>query len=288
MRPEHELNLDPSMGQDPDGPPEELIIPEEAVAETPAEEVEAAAPEQEKLLRIRIRSTGKEYVGKTDREILTQLAADQERMGADLESRESERTEVRGKARYQQEHAKPEGYDDQHYLDLLGKDTLAARRYQDRYYYGMSEDEDPAEAFRFTYRQADRVEDSMQIYEFKRLNPDLAAVLETNDDAAQLVLKAIDKEDLEINSRNLAAITRELIARGRIAPTPKQPAAASYEDISLGETPPPQPQRPVSRGQSGPRGTGGGAREASTSVRNYDNMTLEELKKEARKHNLLQ
>ncbi len=287
MRPEHELNLDPSMGQDPDGPPEELVIPEEAVAETPAEEVEAAAPEQEKLLRIRIRSTGKEYVGKTDRDILTQLAADQERMGADLESRESERTEVRSKARYQQERVeKPEGYDDQHYLDLLGKDTLAARRYQDRYYYGMDENEDPAEAFRFTYRQADKIADTLEVTEFHRSHPDIKM---SNEDAA-LVLKTLDREGLDFNARNLGAIYNELVSKNRISPIPSAsaPEGVAYEDIPLGNVPAPQPQPRVSRGQSGPRGTGGGAREASTSVRNYDNMTLEELKKEARKHNLLQ
>ena len=276
MRPEENLDpLDPVTGNTPEVPPDDVNVQD---ATASPEEIAEPEPEAEKLLRVRLRS-GKEYIGKTERELLEQLAADNDRLGTELESRPAQEAEVRGKVRYQQEHVKPEGYDDQHYLDLLGEDTLAARRYQDRYYYGLDENEDPAEAFRFTYRQADKIADTLEVTEFHRSHPDIKL---SNDDAS-LVLRTLDKKELEFTAFNLGAVYNELITQGRL--TPQRPAAAGavYEDIALGGNPAP----PVSRGRGGPRAPGGGTREPSPS-RDYDNMSLEELKKEARKHNLIQ
>lgn len=252
---------------------------EQPQTETPQEQ----APE-EKLLRVTVRATGKQYVGKTERDIMQQMEDDLARMSADAQTRESQAREVRGKVQYQQERG--EAYDDQKYLDLLGKDTMAARRYQDRFYYGMGEDEDPAIAFRMTYETADRIRDTLEIAEFKRttLGPD-GKPIAMSEQEASAVLQEIDRSGMQLNAGNLASVYYRLMGNGVIQ-RPQGDGNQKFEDIEL---------RPRSRGEGAPRGTTGSGASTTQSgliggktMAEIEAMPKAELDAFMRKHGLLQ
>jgi len=234
----------------------------------------AAETEEKKVLRVQLRN-GRSYTGETERDIMQAMADDFERYQTDMETRSRQEGEARGKIRYQQEHQPVVSgeWDAQKYLDLLGKDPMAARRYQDKFYLGMSDDEDPAQVVRFSYQVADRIADTLEISEFQRMNADKdGKTISMSEGDAQALLRRIDQEGLQLTARNLNAVYHEMVRAGSIQiQQPEQ--TAQYEDIDL---------RPKSRGAGAPRATGGGSA-AQTSTRfskDLNTMTQEEIVKE--------
>ncbi len=278
IRPDDDFGLEPLPGE-PGGPPVEEDL-SKAPPEAPPEEA-AAGPE--KQFRVKLRN-GKEYTGKSEREILLAMADEQDRMAMDLEDRTRQNLEASGKYRYQEDHTPPpvkpgEKWDPQVYFDLLAKDPMEARRYQDHWYYGVAEGEDPAAMFRFAYSMTDKIADTLEVADFHRQNPDLKlSELET-----AMVLRRLDAEHLTLEARNLDMVVRTLQREGRIVPR-GTPGNVEYEDIQLG-----QPAKPASRGATAQRGTGGGDRAAAgTEPEDLEALSLDELKKKLRKSGVLQ
>lgn len=237
MKTEDELNLNEEVLGEPD------LEPAPEGEPTP----EGESTPDEKLLRVTVRATGKQYVGKTERDIMSQMEEDMERMHADAATRDAQAREVRGKVQYQQER-QGEQWDAQKYLNLLGTDPMEARRYQDRHYYGMGEDEDPAEAVRHAYTFADKMNDVVQMADFQRMNkgPDGKPLQMSEDDAKQFLIE-FDRRNLVPTALNFTAVYRDMISRGQLKEA-AVPTNAQYEDIEL---------KPKSRGEGAPRGTGG-------------------------------
>lgn len=244
--------------------------------ETPAEDTPTEA---EKMLRIKLRN-GKEYTGKTEREILQALTEDHERMLTDMETRSTQTTEVRGKVKYQQERGPFNG---QKYLDMLGTDPMQAIDYAFRHYLGMAEDEDPAQALRVAVDTTDKIQDAFVASEFMRQHQDVRF---SQEDSVRL-LSEFDKRDLDVNVFNMNAIYYDLVNRGAISPIKvdqrqTQNNSVQYEDIQFAQP------KVESRGKSAPKVTGGGDRTATKSVKDYESMTFAQLQDEARKAGILQ
>jgi hypothetical protein len=268
-------NIDPTLLEDPSALIDDITQPEEA-AEPEVPAIEAAPAEEEKTYRIRLRD-GEEITGKTKDELLQALAERHDQLKADSTTRTAQAQEVRGKLEYQQENKPREPWNDQKYLNLLGSDPMEARRYQDRYYYNLDDDEDPAEAFRQSYQVSDRILDTLAVTEFRRSLKDAEGnqIFPAEGDAEK-ILQQISKENLPLTPRNLTAMYHELVSQRKIAPGSRAEVTATsqYEDINYRQ------QAPRSRGATAPKGTGGGSATTTQRTKNYEAMSAEELRKE--------
>lgn len=274
--PEDVLNVDTEMGAEEEivdstaVPTDDEVVDADDAAIRDAVVGATGVNDQPKKLKRVTLPDGRVFTGETERAILEQIAADTGGAGS------REVRVARDKMAYvrdREEAKKP--WDPQKYLDLLGTDPMEARRYQDRHYLGLSDDEDPAEAIRFAYTVADKVVDSIEVSEFLRTTQ--ASLTEAD---ATLVLEQLERENLAMTARNLRSVYDDLVRERYIVPrAPEKPGRVEYEDIT--------PQNPTgrrvqqqeqSRGRGGPRALGGGsARTVVKGEKDPEAMSLQEL-----------
>jgi hypothetical protein len=253
-------------------------IPVEVEAEEPKSD---ETPEPETLLRVRLRS-GKEYTGKTERDILQALVSDHEKAQADLETRDKQIQEVQGKVRYQEER-RGDAWDPQKYLDLLGTDPMEARRYQDRFYYGVEEDVDVQTKLRNSQEINEQIFDSIQIHNFKRTfaDPVTGKLPAFSEEDAAMLFGAIDNAKDTLTTENLLKHYYTLEAAGRVKsyrPNVPNMNNAQYNDIQFGDQ-----SKPESRGKNAPKVPGSGGKPQAEATPDLESMTLDQLREYARK-----
>lgn len=253
-----------------------------------AESIETKAGKT--MLRLKM-PNGHVYTGETEKDLLEQVFKGKVEADKVIADRESQIRELRGNQRHAAEGVPgarpapasaapiPAGeYSDQTYLDLLGKDTIAARRYQDKHMYG---DVDPVAATSYSYKISAAVEQQLMAAEFMRRNPDYVPTKENADQLTQ----AMQAARLEPNVVNMEWAYGDMKRNGLLAPNPETDGF-QYQDVTFGgNAPNPQPQpKPRSRGASGvPPAPSRGGSPAAPSGMDFESMTLAELTKAAEK-----
>lgn len=308
-KPEPELNVDPNMGRDADDPnyqePKEQLFTEvppdddgidfgepeveddgsgDVAPQPPQRQQQQGAPPAERQFRVKTR-TGQVFTGTKD-QIIQKLTQSVEHGSMAIEDRESQLREIRGQVRQQQERqpGTQGAWDPQKYLDLLGTDPMEARRYQDRFYYGVGEGEDPAEIVRFSYQVADQINDTMAVSQFLQRNEDFPAT----EQNATMLLQFIDKENLPVTTRNLEYAYGELRRSGKIS-AEEQPVQqdAEYEDLNFETRTPTKIGAKSQRGRGAPPApAGGGGGRTALDAADFDNMSDEELEKEVNRRGM--
>lgn len=174
----------------------------------------------------------------------------------------------------------PDGaYSDQTYLDLLGKDTIAARRYQDQYIYnGMN----PVEALTQAHSIAQNIQQRSVAADFMQRNTDYTPTSENSNRLLAVVAAA----GLQPNLVNMEWAFGEMKRTGVYSAAPAQ-NATEYQDYVFGapKPPPAPPQR--SRGAAAPPAPRSGPPTQVPEPINAETMPLEKLREELRKKGAL-
>ena len=245
------LNEDEMPPQDADTPP---------AAETPAlpPSTPGALPGQGFQYTT---ATGHTFRGATPDDVLKQmegavvrsatLAADMQRAQASLPMQTGA---DRGAAPRQEPQAAP--FDPNEYYKLLA-DTkpLEAHEYLMRHYTGL---ENPRDAITFSYSNAQKMQDRMEVADFMTNNLDFPS----SPQAAELLLRRIDAEHMPITRWNLEVAKTKLYSEGALQPL----AAQAHAAAAPATTPAPAPASRGAQAPPAPRSggmAGGGERELS-------------------------
>jgi len=249
-------------------------------------------PEGKKLQRLKTPG-GSVYIAETEHELLQKLYNAQVAAEQAIADRENQIRTLKAtpaalpqQPTHQAPASKtpiPDGaYDDQVYLDLLGKDTIAARRYQDRFIYG---DIDPVQALQQSYTVANETKQRAVVADFLSRNPDYP---QTPEAGAKLE-STMGSYKLPMTLVNMEWTYNELKRTGAI-----QPAVAptmdpnEYQDVTFG-APNVPPQRPSSgRGAGAPPTPRASANNNAAEVVDAATMPLKELEALLRKKGALQ
>jgi len=269
---ENLLQQEEDLLREPEGSANVAVTPE-VTPEAPAE------PEPEKMLRVQLKD-GRQFVGKTQEEIIDALADAAEAAQTPQATQAAQVQEVRRKIRYQEASHRPdpdESYDHQKYVNLMfggpngeKPDPFRARAYQDRFYYGLAPEEDPSEAFRFMLKRVDKWDVNSEVAEFQRLNGTTdkdgnPVPLRLSQEDSQTLMKAMSATGQDITTMGLNGMYHALKSQ-RLIQGPVQTSNVQYEDI-----------RRVSRGATAPRATGGGSSQQATTGMSKTAQELNEM-----------
>lgn len=258
----------------------------------------------EKLLRLKLPG-GHSYTAKTERELLEMVFKGKIAADETIADREAQIRTLRSAtpAPAAPPHAPmPTGpaagpgeeWDPQKYLNYLGEDPMKARRYQDQFMYGGL---DPVEATSYAYRVATQLDQQMLAASFHDRNPDFPI---SPENSAKL-MNVMQSRGLKPDIVNLEWAYGELKRVGALVPPGPGPASDDneYEDVSFGPpapnyvppavtrpaapAPTQQPAGPQRRGGGAPPSPRNGGGNNTPDVMSFEEMTLEQLREQARK-----